>query len=229
MEYNGFCVRVQALEGYAEKITLLQAVDDYASIVAMRHKGRTGENPHYHLVIRTDVKQQAFRVRMKKVFNLGTGNEHMSIKNWDGNIDAIAYLFHEDPQGTPHLVFNVSADTIEKARQLNREIQKEVAVAKEKASWKIEEELMTIYEANGSTPDLYTISKDILLFALRNDKYPPNDFLLKSMANKILFRLQRGDLNREEEFAKRYISTLYRMDYETHSQWMSAEGGYLRR
>jgi len=224
MEYNGFCVRVQALEGYAEKITLLQAINDYKSIVAMRHKGSSGENPHYHLVIRTDVKQQAFRVRMKKVFDLGSGNEHMSIKNWDGNIDAISYLFHEDPNGTPHLVFNVPTDTIEKARQRNLEVSKKVDEAKQKASWKIEEELMKIYEAENRQPDLYTITKDILLFALRNDKYPPNDFLLKAMANKIQFRLQGGDLNREEEFAKRYVSNLYRMDYDTHVQWMSRGG-----
>jgi len=224
MEYNGFCVRVQALEGYAEKIHTLPLSRDYVSMVAMRHKGASGENPHYHLVIRTDVKQQAFRVRMKKVFDLGSGNEHMSIKNWDGNIDAIAYLFHEDPQGTPHLISNVSTETIEKARQRNLEVTQKVAVAKEKASWKIEEELMKIYGATKVKPDLHTISKDILLFALRNDKYPPNDFLLKSMANKILFRLQNGDLNREEEFAKRYISNLYRMDYDTHLEWMSRGG-----
>jgi len=220
MEYNGFCVRVQALEGYAEKITLLQAVTDYVSIVAMRHKGASGENPHYHLVIRTDTKQQAFRVRMKKVFDLGSGNEHMSIKNWDGNIDAIAYLFHEDPQGTPHLISNVSPETIEKARQRNLEVTQKVAVAKEKASWKIEEEMMKIYAAKKISPDQYTIAKDILLFALRNDKYPPNDFLLKSMVTKIEFRLQEGDLNAEEVFAKRYVSSLYRLSYEAHLDWM---------
>lgn len=226
MEYNGFCVRVQALEGYAEKIMTLPLSKDYDAIVAMRHKGASGENPHYHLVIRTNVKQQAFRVRMKKIFDLASGNEHMSIKNWDGQIKAISYLFHEDPNGTPNLTHNVPADTIEKARQLNREIQKEVTVAKEKASWKIEEELMKIYMAQPSRGvDLYTVSKDILLFALRNDKYPPNDFLLKSMANKILFRLQNGNLKGEEEFARRYISNLYRMDYDTHQTWMATGGG----
>jgi len=224
MEYNGFCVRVQALEGYAEKIMTFPLSKDYDAIVSMRHKGSTGENPHYHLVIRTNVKQQAFRVRLKKIFDLGSGNEHMSIKNWDGNIDAISYLFHEDPTGTPHLVYNVSPDTIEKARQRNVEVTQKVTAAKEKASWKIEEELMKIYEAKQIKPDLHTVSKDILLFALRNDKYPPNDFLLKSMANKILFRLQAGDLNREEEFAKMYISNLYRMDYDAHIQWMSRGG-----
>lgn len=66
MDYNGFCVRVQAIDGYASKILSLVLVKDYESIVSMKHVGKTKSNPHYHLVIKTQVKDQAFRVRMKK-------------------------------------------------------------------------------------------------------------------------------------------------------------------
>jgi len=225
MEYNGFCVRVQAMEGYGEKIRMLPQVSDYTSLIVMSHKGGKGDNPHYHLVVATQVKEQAFRVRLKKVFNLGKGNEHLSVKSWDGNIDAISYLFHEDPEGDPFLAHNVSPDTITKARARNREVQDKVATAKERASWRIEESIYQRYVETNLKPDIYTISKDIILFALRHDKYVPNDFLLKAMAYKIQFRLMDGDLNAEEKFAKLYVSRVYRMDYDQERQWMATDGG----
>jgi len=222
MEYNGYCVRLQAHEGYESKILALPLNLDYVSIVAMKHKGGTGENPHYHLVVRTDVKDQAFRVRLRKVFDAGKGNAHMSIKAWDGNIDAVSYLFHEDPTGSLLLKHNVSDETITKARERNRDVQEKVATAKERASWKIEEEIYQQYLTSRAIPDLHQISKDIILFALRHDRYVPNDFLLKSMAYKIQFRLIDGDQNEEETFAKNYVARVYRMDYEQERQWMQS-------
>ena len=116
MDYNGYCVRVDARDGYAEKMLMLKSVTDYEAIVAIKHKGASGENPHYHMVVRTHVKDQAFRVRMRKVFDQGKGNGHMSIKPWDGNIDAISYLFHENEDEPLVLQHNVSNETIEKQR-----------------------------------------------------------------------------------------------------------------
>lgn len=227
MEYHGYCVRVQALEGYAEKIRMLTANEDYKSIVSMKHKGSAGENPHYHLVVSTQIKDQAFRVRLKKIFNEGSGNQHMSIKTWDGNIDAISYLFHEDPEGQLLLQHNVSDDTIDKARARNKEVLAKVVTAKERASWKIEEEIYQQYVNNKQKPDLLMISKDIVLFALRHDKYVPNDFLLKAMAHKIQFRMLNGDQKGEELFAVAYIADVYRMDYQEAMEWKrkAAEGG----
>jgi len=224
MEYNGYCVRVQAMDGYGEKIRMLPSVADYESIAAIQHKGSTGENAHYHLVVRTQVRDQAFRVRMKKVFDAGKGNQHMSIKTWDGALEAISYLFHEDPDGSLMLQHNVPADTVEKARALNKSIQQKVTAAKEKASWKIEEEIYQQYLTSGNVPDEYTISKDIILYALRHDKYVPNDFLLKAMTNKIMFRLLDGDLNAEETFAKLYVSRVYRMERDEELRWLAGGG-----
>jgi len=226
MEYNGYCVRVQALDGYAEKIRMLPATTDYQSIAAIDHKGKTGENAHYHFVIKTDVKDQAFRVRMKKVFNLGKGNEHMSIKTWDGALEAISYLFHEEPDGALMLQHNISDETVAKARELNKTIQTKVATAKERASWKIEEEIYQYLLSQPNLPrDEYNISKQIILFALRHDKYVPNDFLLKAMTYKIQFRLMDGDLNDEEKFAKQYVARVFRMDQDQEHLWMNGPPG----
>jgi len=199
---------------------MLITCSDYTSIAAIQHKGGKGDNPHYHLVIRSAVKDQALRVRLRKIFDLGKGNDHMSIKPWDGNIDAISYLFHEEPEALLFLQHNIPDETITKARERNKEVQTKIATAKERASWKIEEEMMNIYLANKTKPDVYQIANDIILFALRHDKYVPNDFLLKSMAYKIKFRLIDGDLAQEESFALSYTARVFRMDPDQERDWI---------
>lgn len=195
---------------------------DYQAIIAVKHFGSKGENEHYHIVVKTTVKDQAFRVRMKKVFDKGKGSEHMSIKPWDGNIDALSYLFHEDENAEIILRHNVANETILKAKERNREVQTKIEKAKSRASWTIEEELLKYYITAKIKPDVYTIAKDIVLHALRQDKYVPNDFQLKAMASKISFKLLDGDLNKEENFAIDYVIKVYRMD---HEQQQYAFGG----
>lgn len=219
MEYNGYCVRVQAFDGYASKIKQLALVPDYQSIVAIKHKGGTGENPHYHLVVRTDVKDQAFRVRMKKVFDQGKGNAHMSIKNWDGALEAISYLFHEEPDGPLVIQHNVSNETIDKARELNKSVLKKVAEAKSRAAWRLEdavyEDLIVKYQRHPkymiATGEHIQdeIGKVIVLHALRHDKYVPNDYLLRAMVTKLRFRLLDGDPDTEERLADQIVARVF--------------------
>ena len=206
-------MRVQAMDDYPERIRMLSTVTDYLAIVAVKHRGASGENEHYHVVLKTSVKDQAFRVRMKKVFDKGKGNAHMSIKPWDGNIDALSYLFHEDEKAPLLVQHNVTDETIEKARERNREVHVKMEAAKQRASWTIEQELLESYIKTKQSPDLHEIARDIVLHALRMDKYVPNDFLLKAMASKIQFKLLKGDLNREHIFASDYVARVYRLDY----------------
>lgn len=214
-------MRVDAREGYAEKIGLLQAQPDYDAFIAVRHKGDKGENPHYHIVIKTAVKDQAFRVRMKKKFDQGKGNGHMSIKSWDGNIDAISYLFHE----TEDCIVaskNVSDELIEQAKARNREVQEKVAKAKDRASWKLED---VVYERLvGQEVSEYEIALEIVKTALRSDKYMPNDFLLKAMARKIKFRLLDHDLDKEDAYARHLVASVYRMDSDQAADWLAGGG-----
>lgn len=211
MEFNGYCVRVDALDGYRDKIISLKTVTDYASIVAVEHKGSTKENPHYHLVIKTDVKDQAFRVRLKKVFNKGKGNGHMAIKTWDGNIDAIAYLFHEQGDDAELVLqHNVSNETIEKAKARNRDVQSKIEEAKDRAAWRLED---VVYEQVKSDAKRQyqpeEVAKMLILTALRNNKYMPNDYLIKAMVTRIMFRLLDGDVHREEHFAEGIVQNIF--------------------
>lgn len=224
MNFDGYCMRLQALDGYLEKIIMLQHSSDYQAIIAVKHFGNNKNNPHYHVVIKTSVKDQAFRVRMKKVFDMAKGNEHMSIKPWDGNIDAISYLFHEnDSEEIILLRHNVSDETIEKARERNREVRVKVEKAKQRASWTLEEEVLEFYRQakTGVRISEFHIAQTIILTALRKDKYVPNDFLLKSMVTKIQFKLMDGDIKNEEQFAKHLVARVYRMDYEQERQWFA--------
>lgn len=218
MNFEGYCVRVQAMDTYAERMKMLALSSDYQAIVAVRHRGSTGENEHYHMVIKTQVKDQAFRVRLRKVFDKGKGNAHMSIKPWDGNIDALSYLFHEDDEAELVVQHNVTDETIDKARSRNREVKERVEQAKKRASWTIETELLEHYNKTGQKPELLDIAKDIVLHALRMDKYVPNDYLLKAMASKIQFKLLKGDQNDEELFARQMVARAYRLDdYESRN------------
>lgn len=211
MESVGYCVRVDALEGYGERITMLRNCVDYHSIAAIRHNGDSKDNPHYHMVIRTQVKGQAFRVRMRKVFPEGKGNGHISIKAWDGSADAVSYLFHEDPDAPLHLAHNLTDEYVAACRARNSAVKEQIEASKERASWKLEEEVYRYYvQKLVRNPDERDVAVQVMLTAWRNNKYAPNDFLLKAIVNKILYRLCDGDVEDEERLALNLVNKIYR-------------------
>jgi len=219
MNTLGYCVRVDALDGYADKLGALKLCTDYKSMVAVKHKGKSGENVHYHIVIQTSVASQAFRVRMKKLFDQGKGNGHMSIKPWDGCADAISYLFHEDENTTLLVQHNVSDETIVKAKERNREVVALVQASKSKASWHLEE---LIYQqvrnpAPGTRSEVrrddVSIGKELILASLRNGKYMPQAWHLKAMVNRIQFRLLDNNVDLEEQFASQISESIFAPRY----------------
>lgn len=216
METHGYCLRVDAIEGYAAKLPLLQASEDYKAIIAVKHKGNKGENPHYHLVVRTDVASQAFRVRMRKIFDEGKGNGHMSIKPWDGNHDAISYLFHEDENTTLLVQYNISDETVAQAKDRNRAVIAMVQASKAKASWHLEGIVWELIKdkAYNHKPgwrlyDEENIGQLLIITALRNGKYVPQPWHVKAMVQRLQFRLQNGQEEMEEDFAMRLARQIF--------------------
>jgi len=218
MDAHGFCVRIDARDGYQDKIRSLALCLDYKSIIGVRHKGASGENPHYHLVVRTLVKDQAFRVRMKKIFDQGKGNGHMSIKPWDGCSDAISYLFHEDSDTDLVIQHNVSDETVAQAKERNAQVQKDVEKAKQRASWRLEDDVFEQLQQGLPRPRIdgsgyvgidIQIAQKLILTALRSGRYVPNDYLLRAMVRRIRFRLLDGDDHREEQFALAIAQNLF--------------------
>ena len=210
METVGYCMRIQALEGYGDKLNGMTLSPDYVGMVSVRHEGKTGENPHYHAVVKTGVKPQAFRVRMKNTFPDGKGNQHMSIVPWDGNNSALSYLFHEDPTATLWTRKGLTDEQIEELRAKNSAVQQLVTKAKQKASWTLENDAYEHFKAN---PPYHLTEKavaaHIYLAALRLEKYPPQPWLMRAMVIKVMFRLKDGNPEDEEKFAAKLAENLY--------------------
>lgn len=93
---NNYTIRLKALDGYRALIPEFFGSERFTRAICVPHTGRKGNNPHYHFLITTDYKIPALRIAMKRVFTLGKGNGHISIKDWDGEIRMMAYMFKED-------------------------------------------------------------------------------------------------------------------------------------
>jgi len=226
----GYCIRVQAYEGYLAKSFVM--MNDYEWVAGMTHKGdRKDPNPHYHFVIKTNIADGTIRKRMLKLFDKGKGNGHMSIKKWDGNQDAVAYLFHEDPDAPLTFCKGITDEYILDSRNRNKRVQVEVAKAKDNASWTLEEDVWNQIEieqieyrqryqpANlGQREEYFTekrydqiaLCKMIFLTALRKGKYAPNDYLMKLMVARLQFRLCKGDVEAEDNLADWNARRIYR-------------------
>lgn len=208
MDTHGYCLRVDALDGYSDKLPMLSACEDYKSIIAVKHMGNSKENPHFHLVVRTQVAGQAFRVRMRKIFDQGKGNGHMSIKPWDGNNDAISYLFHEDENTTILVQHNISDETVAQAKERCKRVVEMVQASKAKAAWHLED---IVYEQVKDQPTISeaTIGQRLILAALRNGKYVPQPWHIRAMTQRIQFKMLNGFLESEEDFAMRLSRQIF--------------------
>lgn len=197
MDTIGFFIRVNAYESYEEKIRMLATTADYRSVFAVRHKGKKGENVHYHIIIVTRVQPQAFRVRMKKIFDQGKGNEHMSIKRFDGNEDTYAYCFHED-EAAIIVREGISDELLERAAQRNDVVQKQVAEAKQKASWTLEEDCVNYFKDWAHIPTEREVADRLVRIAFDRGKYVPNPYLARQIIANVRFKLCDGDLKKED-------------------------------
>lgn len=120
-----FALRLDDRSGYREMFYDLFKSERFKKVIGVKHKGKTGENIHYHFALECDYKQQALRVQLKKLFNLGKGNGHMSLKVWDGKKNAIAYMFHEE--GYEIVINNGYSDKyLKECQEINERIQEDV-------------------------------------------------------------------------------------------------------
>ena len=210
-QQKGFLVRIDALETYREKILMLTAVEDYLSILGVQHQGVTKENPHFHLVVESTIDLQAFRKRMKKIFNLSKGNGNMSIKPWDGNEDAYSYLFHEDPNSSVLVSKNIADTTIAKAKDRNLAVQREIEQYKGKATWRAEDIVRKQLDPKRDRKYYHREVCAMLYRAcLTHGKYPPNEYKAKQMVAKLRWELYEGDEVMEEEMIDSYVNSVYK-------------------
>jgi len=129
MSTNKFCVRINLYDGYENRIKEFYSnQESYPKVFIGFHIGKTGENPHYHIVHTTDkiITVSTLRKRFKPVFTLGKGNGHISVKEWDGKIDAIGYVYHEDQNLVPTVLHGFTPEEISQAKEINAEHQDKI-------------------------------------------------------------------------------------------------------
>ena len=95
IEPKTLCIRIDEKDGYAEVIQDVFKGDEFEAAIVVKHYGKDGRNPHYHAVCEAYYSKEVMRYRLNKRFDKGSGNGHMSIKEWDGNKKAIQYCLHE--------------------------------------------------------------------------------------------------------------------------------------
>lgn len=216
MESVGYAVRVQALEGYGERIQGLTLHSDYTAVLSVKHSGSKGENPHYHIVLRTLVKQQAFRVRMKNLFNEGKGNQHMSIRPFDGNDKALSYLFHEDRNAPLVARKGITDEYLSSIKALADDIGNKVIEAKSKSAHTLFDDALQHFGKSNPNPLAVSRIPDeeigtwMILYALREGKYAPEPWRLKAMVLKCKFHLLKGNVSAEEDFASKIAENIFR-------------------
>lgn len=220
-EYSiGYFVRIQQLEGYDDKIRALREYADYTRVLCIAHKGdQRDPNPHYHIVIETNVREKAFWKRIVKTFNKDKGNGHASHKPWDGSISACSYMFHEDDDNANIVVCKgFSDDDIARMKQANAEVKERVRDAHngshtekqlakhKKTMWDVITEVRTAMPTreDAFTGNRYFIGK----MTLAGDMEYPED----TAYNLLIEVLERYKIRSAEHEIKRWLDTILRID-----------------
>jgi len=132
------CIRVQDEGNICDIIKHHPMFPHCIRAVAVRHKGRGGNNPHFHIVgeykgKRTDSATAWVRRSLgvgKAEYPNRKGNGFCSCKLWDGNPKAISYLFHEDKNAPLIIQHGFTDEYIEECRGLNLMTKAEMSDAK---------------------------------------------------------------------------------------------------
>jgi len=176
-----YAIRIQNYPTYDEIIQQLFSDTRFSKCIRIHHTGKKRDNPHFHLLVECDYQQQTLRKHLNKYLTLAKGNKHVSVKDWDGRIRAIAYLYHEDTE--PDMIRNISDEELEKAKEINRATKEKF---KSNAPAKIVQEAIEyfIYKPNfkPSMKDIF----DFVFDRLRESgDWLPNKFQFERWAMRI--------------------------------------------
>lgn len=186
--YNWF-VRVDGNHEYlTEKLKAINWLD-CKKFIAFLHTGSSKENPHCHFLMEltSELQKQSFDTRVKKHFNV-TKKTEFSSKVWDGEIEALAYMYHEDTVPVVNKGFE-SAD-LDKAKQHNTVVQKVIAVNNEKASNKLLDKLMLKIESTDTMEDIAGMAVDMIREGI---SYHPGMFRLKAIVEEAYMKTRTAE------------------------------------
>ncbi len=205
-----YVLRLQALDGYHLKFTDV-FTDRFSRVLHVHHTGKKGDNPHYHFCISCDYKKDALRKYLKGHFDLGSGNKHISLKDWDGSIRACAYLYHEGTKVTS--IRGFTEEELSDFQTINKDVkqnQVKIPVLLEKVVKRLTN--MKVYGHTHNPSGHYIESHDehrnifnvILDECRKSNEFIPNRFQMERYINKV-----RMMMNPEPHNYRKFEADLY--------------------
>lgn len=177
---------------------------DCKRLLSAHHVGDKKENPHIHmcLSLSSQLQKQSLDTRLKKVFEWETSRQYSS-KPWDGADAACSYLFHES---TADVIANrgFTDIDIQRFKLLNENVQKVVAVNKERGTNRVVERVLTEIGPGHNRRDILTI---LITMIRAGEMYEPGDFRLKTIIEEIYCK------SRNNEDMDNYIYERYHAIY----------------
>lgn len=191
---SSWFVRVDGPKEFlTDKLKELSNAIDTSSILGLFHKGQTGENPHTHFVINTNVviQQQSFAIRIKKLFNIEKKSQ-FSIKVWDGSDAACSYMFHETEED---VLINkgYSIESIDKFRELNKKVQEVIAVNKQRGGRAVNR-LVDEYREHNDVPTRREIASRMFEMIRDGEMYEPGDFKIKAYIEEVYCKTRKDEM-----------------------------------
>lgn len=161
---------------------------DLKTILVATHVGDRNEGEHIHLVVAltSNLQKQSFDVRLKQIYGV-KGNAFYSSKPWDGNDSACSYLFHD---ANCEIIANkgYTEQDLDRFRKLNDDVQKVIAVNKDRASNRHVDKLVEWVADSGKTSrkDLFV---EIMRRVREGEMYYPGDYNLKRIIEEVYIRV----------------------------------------
>jgi len=172
------------------------------TILALSHVGEKNEREHIHIAIEftSEIAKQTMDVRFKKLFPV-KGPDYSS-KIWDGNVDALSYMFH-DAQHEVLANKGHSDDDIQRYKELHKKVDAVVQQNKLRAPGRKVDLLLEKFA--GEIPTRREIGIEFLRMIRSGEMYEPGDYKLKALIEECYMKLHVC----EDDF-KRYAES--RMD-----------------
>lgn len=198
-----FCNVDGSHEFLSQKCKEMSGWIDCVRLLAAYHKGKTKENPHCHWVIElsSEIQRQSFAARIKKLFGIEKNTKGWSVQIWKDD-GACSYLFHEDEDC---VIVNkgFSDEEIKKFKKLNEDVQKVVAINKERGASRVVDRLL-------ENPMIRMMSQrqifmELMAMIRKGEMYEPGDFKMKMLVDEIYIKSRSAeDFDRycEERFER---------------------------
>jgi len=170
-------------------INRVQEWIDLKQALVATHVGDRNEGEHIHLVIvlSSNLQKQSFDARLKAIYGV-KGNANYSSKPWDGDDRVCSYLFH-DPQVEIILNKGYTESDMERFRKLNDDVQKVIAINKERCSNRHVDKLVEwVVDHVGNKWTRYELFQEIMRRVREGEMYYPGDFQLKKIIEEVYIR-----------------------------------------